>query len=75
MTSGKVKIYIECKDKYNKKPINSMSINATTSSLVVLLSALIVLAIIAILYYTTGQESSSLWAYSKGGLLALFGVG
>jgi len=52
-----------------------MSISATTSALVVFLGALIVVAIIAILYFTTGQESSSLWAYSKGGLLALFGVG
>ncbi|MBI4163134.1 MAG: hypothetical protein HY513_05610 [Candidatus Aenigmarchaeota archaeon] len=52
-----------------------MAIEATSTTLIALVSALIVLAIIAILYFNTGQESSSLWTYSRGALLSLFGVG
>ena len=51
-----------------------MAIEVTTT-LAVLLGALIVVAILTIVYFTTGQESSSLWTYSRGAMMALFGTG
>ncbi len=52
-----------------------MGVELTTTTLVALIAALAVVAILAITYFTTSQESSSLWTYSRGALLSLFGVG